>query len=1747
MSTRIQVAVRYVSLVVIAFAVVSLGAFAFFSTPSGRAWVLSMALNPINDAISGTVRIDELRSLSFTGLEASGLRLYDPNGAQVGRIARVYLEYDLSALLDRSIRLRKIVAREGGINARALPDTDRGLIAAIKPTGPSSSASDSFRIEIDRVDIDRFSLDLEIPSGEMVTMQQVSLAGSYRSDPREQIQIDRFDARITKNGTQMGTIGPLQVTVASDENNRFKGTVRLEDANINFALEAKRKDKLGWKETPFRASLSVNRLSTDTLRALKLFDFGERIAEPIDLELQVDGTIQKNRADIRFLSPAGTIQGHVKTQELKRARFVLATKAFNLSQLIVDIPKASISTTVEGSVQRVDDGLKYRVIAKNNAFNALRIPDIEAEGRRTYGSTHQLRVRAHGFGVTADLHTEIDSAGRASVHGRVDAADLGRLRDARVDRALGGSIRARIAATLEKNGVMRTKGDLIGRSLSVDAFALNALDISFKSDGPLSQPRISLSASGRYLRWNERVFKIARVYLNGGPSTYELRLDARSTARSIALQGRIQRGRRTTVVSADGFAVYRGKKWSTNISGLRFYDTAGFSLDRFNLSRGKTLVRANGAFGRSASDSLQIEVHNLELHDLTDLAGLKQPVKARFDGEAIVRGALERLVVQLRTELTNVRYRNHLDAQGSMSAQIDLERGLIGADLQLNDVENGTRTKLDLEGTLPKTRGFIKQLKYGDYRLAASVRKLNVTQISAVAPKVFENLQGELSLDITAEGTLAEPRVEAGLKAFVRTTTEAGCGSQPLEIDGRLKLQEAQWNLGVDAKSDKGDFVEAVARGAFQSPQDRLWRFQDAVRLNELALSLDRAQLGDLPVICEHARGRLSGRAEIVDISEALAFRLTLDLKELSVDEIPPVDGKLLLRSDAQQMDFSLDLFDEHGLVDARFALPIEWRGRVFSLAIDRAVVGSLDVQKWSIGWFRALLSTLREKRKHPQTAFANLDGRISVQGDLSGTLVDPRLKLNAQTNLRTPFGNFDTRLAASWSQRKGRVRSIIRDKKGEWLEAVGDLWVPESFYNFVEAWPQSLAATHWSVDLRANTRPLSRLPIALAPELHSESIQVSGRARLQRRSRRGIGGSLSAELISGGQRVGAPNSGCAQAPGRLKLAATLDRGQLQVRLNGMQERKKVMVLDARSRLALENLFSIKPQKTLPLWTVEGYFDQTDLSRIPLLCQKARGELSGKFAAKQLSNGIPQVKGRFLARGFSLGSHSGLNADLDFVADPDRISVKTDLKSNGSTSRLYAHLPLSTDTFVPKLACDKPIAVRAMIRELPISPLLPRDGPITYATGNVNGSLELRGSVKSPRVKGALRLNSVGLVITELAQPLRDIKGKIVFSNRDIRLQGLTARDQGGTFRVDGRIALVEESEFRVKMKLVARDFPVRKEGQAFAKLDMSADVSGAGSAEKNAFDIDLRDTLVWLSSDPLRSTISLEPHPDMARVEKDGIAKPKAGVLQPVSDRATDLRVRASEPVWIQRDDFAFQVTTKLRIRIRGGRARIVGPVFIRRGFLELFGQTFEIEQGSTLKFTNAVDPNPSVQLVARHTRTRNSNAVRVRVTGRARDPKLVFTVGDRDRIVTAGEALDAIQGGSVSASGADQQSRAQMTSVLSGAAAGILAVSVRREIGSMLPVLTVESGEDSAVERVRAGVQLNRVVPEWLYPLVQGVYAEGIVGSGQTAGDKPENYGSGGVQGGVLIELDFPHDLVGSGQYGPGDTWSVDLGWEP
>jgi hypothetical protein len=245
---------------------------------------------------------------------------------------------------------------------------------------------------------------------------------------------------------------------------------------------------------------------------------------------------------------------------------------------------------------------------------------------------------------------------------------------------------------------------------------------------------------------------------------------------------------------------------------------------------------------------------------------------------------------------------------------------------------------------------------------------------------------------------------------------------------------------------------------------------------------------------------------------------------------------------------------------------------------------------------------------------------------------------------------------------------------------------------------------------------------------------------------------------------------------------------------------------------------------------------------------------------------------------------------------------------------------------------------------------------------------------------------------------------------------------------------------------------------------------------------------------------------------------------------------------VWIKRDDFGVKLRTSLRTRIRGEEAIVEGRVTILRGFLDLMGKTFDIEQNSYLDFTGSRTPDPVLAITAKHVNRRSGSVVSVAITGRGSAPVLTFRVDDA--VVNAGDAFQAIYGSqqsNQSPNGANDQARA----FVGGLTAGLLATTARRELGAAAPIIMIEPGEQSGEGRIRAGFEFDSLVPKFMRNVVTGVYFEGILAN-ESSGSAGAQKSDARVQAGFLLELYYPHNLFSAGQQGPGTTWSLDVGWQ-
>lgn len=454
---------------------------------------------------------------------------------------------------------------------------------------------------------------------------------------------------------------------------------------------------------------------------------------------------------------------------------------------------------------------------------------------------------------------------------------------------------------------------------------------------------------------------------------------------------------------------------------------------------------------------------------------------------------------------------------------------------------------------------------------------------------------------------------------------------------------------------------------------------------------------------------------------------------------------------------------------------------------------------------------------------------------------------------------------------------------------------------------------------------------------------------------------------------------------------------------------------------------------------------------------------------------------------------------------------------------------------------------RARLVELPIAPLLDPAGAVSYATGWLSGSVDVAGTVSAPEPSGTLELRDAELTATALAQPLSDVRGRVAFDRRALAIEHFEARDREGLVSLSGRVERRGADAVDVKLDVNAKRFPLRQRGQVVATTSGHAKIQASIEPGRTSVAVKLADADTWLERADARTGIDLDAHPDFviagqAQPPPDGdAASDSPDEAPPELARESHVRLDASDRFWIKRDDFAIQLSTKLDAVITGDRARVTGKVDINRGYLDMFGRVFEVVRGSRLEFIGASKPDPVVDISATHDHRGSGQTIKVQISGQGSKPVLTFFIDDTE--ATAGEVLELLLGRR--GSGGDDSAKQQATSFVSALTAGLLATSARRELGAAAPIIMIEPGEQTGDGRIRAGFELDVLVPRALRQLITGVYVEGIVereGSNNSRGQSQQA----STQAGVLLELYFPHQLFSTGQWGPGTTWSIDWGWQ-
>lgn len=1085
--------------------------------------------------------------------------------------------------------------------------------------------------------------------------------------------------------------------------------------------------------------------------------------------------------------------------------------------------------------------------------------------------------------------------------------------------------------------------------------------------------------------------------------------------------------------------------------------------------------------------------------------------------------------------------------------RVDLARSAAGA-LEANGVLRAPRSSL--------AAGRLERLK-ATFSLAGRLPrpKLHLSaDWHAALPGAERLVPGHLALD----GGPSRYRFElqggapGALRASGWLEREARGERFALTASGRLGAAPWRFAMQPSLWLDSGEVVLPGVELELDAQTARA-RGRYAGAASELVVELDdvdvqRALAPLLPGT--RLSGELDGRVEARGSPQRPALSFGVRASRFGLTGAPTVDASLAgsLDMGAGSARLTVDLRESAASAPPRIDLRLDGEGRFDP---GRSWPGLLSTREQRLALeVRRLDSTLLA-----ELADASAPGAFDVRGRAElrvsagvptlESLLAGRLAWTTPGSATEPPRERSARVEHSVTHagRELRTELVLDDEGGRWLELSGDAKLPASApATWVElsSAPASemrrwLSALSWQVRLDAAPRPLSALPAWLGrPEVGGAELGLQLAAR--REPGQAPVGTLAIELASI-EREQSPRR-CASRPLTTQAQVELASGELRAAVEAFAGQTRLLRAATVTELDLQRWLGGEA----PSWAkleVDVDAQRLVLDGLPFLCGKLRGELTGHGTIRD-PLGSPVLDADVSVMQFSLGSEQTLDVDARVSIDARHIDVSGALAAEGRRSPLSIRWSRGAEGSASVGSNAATRQASFQLEQLPLAPLLPLEGPISHVSGHVSGTLQSSAEGDGRELSGALRFDQVALTLTELAQPLSDIGGELVFADGAVIVKDLTGHDGDGELTLNGRIEPHGGRSFDSDLTLVSRKFPLRQAGEVVAQTTATARLQAKWRPELRRLRVSLKDFDTWLERHDGSRGLSLEPHPDVTlKARRNGLEATSGGASAPRrAPIPMVVEIDAPEQFWIKRADFALKLSASLQIAAgvaktehEQGDVSVTGELRFERGYMEMLGKSFEVKRGGTLRFTGGT--SAVLDLSAEYEDRRTDKMVVVRLQGSADAPALEFQVDGRK--VSAGEAFQAIYGSNTTSDDVDPE--AQADQIIGALMAGVLTTSMRRRLGAMAPILSVDAADEDRGEQLRAGFELDALIPDFLRDIVTGVYVEGSFSSDKQA----DQAGSKDVQTGVLIELHFPYNIVSSVRYGPDTTWSLDLGWQP
>jgi autotransporter translocation and assembly factor TamB len=778
----------------------------------------------------------------------------------------------------------------------------------------------------------------------------------------------------------------------------------------------------------------------------------------------------------------------------------------------------------------------------------------------------------------------------------------------------------------------------------------------------------------------------------------------------------------------------------------------------------------------------------------------------------------------------------------------------------------------------------------------------------------------------------------------------------------------------------------------------------------------------------------------------------------------------------------------------------------------------------------------------------ADVSGALRAEGRFGELVISTDLR--AGLRFAGEPDPFELRLFGQYAKHKLELSLDSRDPRGPLLHARAAAVVRREQLSDPGGFLLELARTGvWEASATLHPRRLDRFPLARALDLpeavapavvsaqldieHEPGQEPAGKLTMHA-GWEGPGEQIAKKPPPKSRSTTAPPCGAGAFP-EFDFDASIEKGALQSRLVTKIAGKEALVTKLDSESFMDEWLGVPRDAIRPVEAAVTFNDLT-LSQLPVVCDFASGNVSGHARVSRALG--QQVTARIDIRGraISLGQAPAFDAVIGASANRQVLDANVNLKARDGFAKISAQLPLDGSGELPNLKLDGPARLEAQVRKMDVRSLLAGLPQLRATEGRADADLTFTGSLRDPDLRGTIVLHDVTMTIAELGQRLERTSATLALEGRSLSFKQLKIHDRDGSLDLSGRLTMRDWGSFKGEVQAKADDFPLRKTAAMLARLNGDARLTADIDPKRVELDLVLQRMRIELMDEDASGVQPLARNPGIvftdSRQRRDLERPPSSAQSTPLT-----LKVHTSAPFSISRSDFSVLVAMQIELEALQNDVSLTGTVDLQRGYVQLLGQFFDIEQGH-FEFTGGHGFEPTLELVASR-KLSDGTKVGIRASGTLRAPKITFTVDDE--AVTAGEALSAASGSDYG--GSDATVEQQVSSVASGLAASILQLGARPEPGGLMPTLSIGASEHGPT--LRAGLEADQFIPGFLEDIVIDAYVEGIFSRENGDGSHGQTSSTSGSA--ALLELRFPHSLVSEAQYGPSKRWSVDFSWQP